>query len=233
MTALLALDTSSPVLSLALKDKKGKIHSGTVEGLMNHAERILPLMEQLFKKSRISLNDIEGFLIGRGPGSFTGLRVGFATLKGFLAGSEVPCYGALSLDLIAENKCFSKLSEGSNLAVALDAFREKIYLRVYTRKNGSWTSTKEPQVLSVEETLKSIPANAIVTGNALGKYGAAFKQSGLKMEEEENWFPQASSLIELFDRKDPKLEKIDRRKLLPFYFRLSEAEERKNVTAAC
>ncbi len=203
---------------------------------MNHAERILPLLDELLKKSKTSFKDIDAFLIGKGPGSFTGLRVGFATLKGFLAGAEVPCYGALSMDLIAENKNFSRMPEGSHLAVALDAFRERIYLRVYRRGHGSWIPENEPKVLSAEETAAALPGEVTVTGNALAKYASIFKKSSAKkiiFTDEKNWFPNASSLISLFEKGDSKVEKIPRRKLLPFYFRLSEAEERKNAHASC
>ena len=97
------VDFSKAVINVQpeLKDAAGKVHASSIEGLMKHAEEILPQLDMLLKKSSTSFKDISAFLIGRGPGSFTGLRVGFATLKGFLAGGEVPCYGALSLDVIA------------------------------------------------------------------------------------------------------------------------------------
>lgn len=236
MNALLALDTSSPVLSLALRDCSGKIHVRTVNGLMSHAEKILVLIDELLSSTSTPFVNVGAFLIGKGPGSFTGLRVSFATIKGFLAVSEVPCYGALSLDLIAENPKFRKLPEGTNLAVALDAFRERVYFRVYTRKNGSWIPSNETGVLSAEETVRALPAEVHVTGNALAKYRAAFDQAAGKkihFAPEEDWYPKAETMIELFDKKDPKLEQINRRQLLPFYFRLSHAEEKKNADAAC
>ena len=230
MTALLAVETSSPVLSLALKDPKGKVHTCQVKGLMKHAEEILPQIEALFKKSKTSWKDLGAFLIGRGPGSFTGLRVGFATLKGFLTGGDVSCFGALSLDLIAENKTFEKLPEGAKLAVALDAFRERIYFRLYEQDEGNWTAENKTQILSIDETLKALPAGAWITGNALAKYEASFKslnaEKKIHWAAEADWFPQAAALIEFFERQDPKLEKLPRENLLPFYFRLSEAEER-------
>ena len=71
---------------------------------------------------------MDAFLIDRGPGSFTGLRIGFATLKGFFAFSPKNCYGPLSLDIIARA---IDLPEGSALGVLLDARREKIFARFY------------------------------------------------------------------------------------------------------
>ena len=68
---------------------------------MKHAENLLPVIDRLLKKEKLKIGNIDAFLISRGPGSFTGLRIGFATLKGFLATHPKPCYGAFSLDVIA------------------------------------------------------------------------------------------------------------------------------------
>ncbi len=236
MQTLLAIESSSPVLSLALKTSKGKVYTESLKGLSSHAENILPILQRLLKKGRVSLEKINAFLIGRGPGSFTGLRVGFATVKGFLAVGAVECYGALSLDLIAENTAFDRLPENAKLAVALDAFRGKIYFRLYTRKSGNWKPDGEPQVLLPAEMLAALPDSAHVAGSALEKHGDFLKQNlgGKKISfaPEKDWHPSADALIRLFDKKDSRLESIPAHKLLPSYFRLSEAEERKQEHAA-
>ena len=230
METLLAIETSSAVLSLAVQNSKGSQYSKSFKGPHNHAEKIVPFIDELFKKSKTSLEKTSAFLTGRGPGSFTGLRVGFATLKGFLALEKIPCYGALSLDIIAENKKFKKLPEGSHLAVALDAFRQKIYLRVYEMRSKEWVPKGEVQTLNFAQTFETIPEKSLVTGNALAKYEKEFKQRAaakkIKFAEEKLWCPQASALIELFNKKDPKIQKVSEQELLPLYFRLSEAEER-------
>src|ERR1041385_2607672 len=132
---ILALDTSSPVLSVALKTGPREISETQLTGFLQHAENLLPLIDRLLKKQKTSLAKIDLFLIGRGPGSFTGLRVGFATLKGFMAVQSKPCYGATSLDMIAEN---ADLPEKSELAVCLDAGRERFFVRIYRRGKKAW-----------------------------------------------------------------------------------------------
>jgi hypothetical protein len=132
---LLAIETSSPVLSIALKKHGGKIRHGIVKGYMKHAENLLPVIDRLLKKEKLEIGDIDTFLISRGPGSFTGLRIGFATLKGFLATCPKPCYGALSLDVIAAGikpaGTDLALKGHENLTVCLDARRGKLYTRSY------------------------------------------------------------------------------------------------------
>jgi len=125
---ILALETSSPVLSVAVRREGGEIREKCLQGFLQHAENLLPLIDELLKSDGLTTADLGAILIGRGPGSFTGLRIGYATLKALLVRRKIPCFGALSLDLIAWNK-FPK--EGERLAVCLDAHRGEFYTRLY------------------------------------------------------------------------------------------------------
>src|SRR3990167_8531491 len=131
MKNYLAIDTSSEVLSLALKTGDRNLVETKVVGFLKHAENLMPMMVRLLKNHKLHAKDIDVFLIDRGPGSFTGLRIGFATLKGFLALEKKACFGALSLDMIAENV---SQPEGAKLAVILDARRDRFYFRSYQRR---------------------------------------------------------------------------------------------------
>ncbi len=231
---ILAIETSSPVLSVALqKGKTGKILQSSVRGFSKHAENLFPILEKLLKKARLSIQDIDTFLIGRGPGSFTGLRIGFSTLKGFQSLERKDCFGALSLDLIAEQV---SLPEGSRLGVCLDAFRQKVYARFYRRSRGKWQPESKPAARTVAEFISQLPPDAVLTGNALERYGLEIKKNSPKIRflPEKLWYPNASSLISLFQAGDKKIEKLERPSdFIPLYFRLSEAEERmkENVNA--
>lgn len=216
MFPVLALETSSPLLSVAIrKSAKDPVAEETLSGFLTHAENLIPMIERLLKKKKLSISDINTFLIGRGPGSFTGLRVGFATLKGFLALKKRDCFGALSLDLIAEN-----IPSKKPLWVVLDAHREKFYAR-------SYHPTNEPRTLTLDQVLAEISAGAEVTGDALVRYkkqfDAAAKSKKFKLLPKKYWYPKASSLILMKDNL-AKLEKPA--DFVPLYFRLSEAEER-------
>ena len=228
MPAILALETSSPVLSVALKSPKGKVFSHSLSGLLNHSENLLPIMDKLLKKAKISIGDVEIFLIDRGPGSFTGLRAGFASLKGFLAVEEKECYGAISLDLIAEN---ANLPEKSKLAVCLDARREKIYFRLYERKNRKWHPLTELDVMTVQEVLSKLPREVFITGDALARYKNTFQEKQGKKKfhflAEKTWYPLAEALIDFHENRRSALKRLKGPNLLPLYFRLSEAEEKR------
>jgi len=175
-------------------------------------------------------------LIGRGPGSFTGLRVGFATLKGFLAIHPKPCYGAFSLDLIASGIASllkpglrsglgskTGFQKGSNLTVCLDAKRGRLYACSYHGRNGKWLPDGPSRVVVSGEMIRQIPEGSYVAGDGIKKINAG----NFETVPEKNWFPRASTLIRLRETGDPLLKKLTRPKeLLPVYLRSSEPEEK-------
>ncbi len=235
MTHILAFDTSSPVLSVALKSGSGEILEAQVAGFLRHAENLLPLIDRLLQKNKIALDKIDRILIGRGPGSFTGLRVGFATLKGFKAVGQQHYYGSTSLDMIAEN---ADLPEKSELAVCLDSGREKFFVRFYKRVNQSWRAKGRIEVLTLAETAERLPENVFMTGDALRRY----QEKLLELAHGKNprilpellWYPKAATLIRWAVKKNPALKSLKTvRDFLPFYARLSEPEEKRKHAAAC
>ena len=228
MKPVLAFETSSPVLSIALSTSGHSILEKTVNGFFNHAENLLPVTDQLLKNKKTSLAAVKTLLIGRGPGSFTGLRVGYATLKGFTALAKKNCYGALSLDLIAEN---ISLPEGSHLCVCLGANREKVYSRLYRRVKEKWKPLHKPSVIAFQDWIDHLPAGTSLVGDAAHHYRAqieAAPKKGLRILPEKSGMPKASTLIRLYKKAPQKLQKLKTPKdFLPLYFRLSEAEEKR------
>ncbi len=228
---LLAIETSGPTLSVAIKKRGSKIRQATVKGYMKHAENLLPVIDRLLKKEKLKIGDIDVFLISRGPGSFTGLRIGFATLKGFLATRPKPCYGAFSLDAIAagikgSGTFFSKRKRcltPSNLTVCLDARRGKIYTRSYRYQGKRWCPRGPSRVLPIDTVGSEFPEGSWIAGDGVAKLAA----KGFAVVPEKSWIPRAATLIELFEARDPVLKKLARPKeFLPVYLRSSEAEER-------
>ena len=225
---LLAIETSSPVLSVVLKKTGNKLRHATVKGYMKHAENLLPVINRLLKKEKLKIGDIDTFLIGRGPGSFTGLRIGFATLKGFLSIRSKPCYGASSLDLIAsgikpEKHANLTLKGYKNLAVCLDAKRDKLYARLYRYHKKRWVPDGSPCVTLIEEMAQKLPQGSWIAGDGITK----FDVKRFDQVPEKDRHPRAATLVELFETKDPLLKKLTRPKdFLPVYLRNSEAEER-------
>lgn len=233
MKCALAIETSSPVLSLALKCGDHPVIEESLQGYLSHVENLIPLMEKMLTQQKLNVSDIDTFLLGRGPGSFTGLRVGFATVKALQKIQKRVCYGASSLDMIAEK---IELNENSGLAVCLDAHRSRIYSKRFIRKKNNWEPQTDIQLLTIEELVKTLPENFYLTGDALIRYADTFKTQGALKHWNllpEKGIPRASSLFDLLDKKDLRIQKLESpADFVPLYLRLSEAEERKNEHAA-
>lgn len=225
---LLAIETSSPILSVAIKKSGGKLHHATVQGYMKHAENLLPVIDRLLKKEKLKIQDIDAFLISCGPGSFTGLRIGFATLKGFLAIRPKPCYGASSLDVIAagikpEERADLPLKNYKTLTVCLDARRGKLYTCLYRYNKKGWRSNGPSRVLLIAELSSQLSEGNWIAGDGVRK----FDVRGFRVTPEKSWVPKAATLITLFEMKNPLLKRLQHPKeFLPVYLRSSEAEEK-------
>ncbi len=233
MSNILALETSSPVLSVAVKSGGRPVTESAIDGFMKHSENLLTVVDSLLKQNSLTINDIDTYLIGRGPGSFTGLRIGFATLKGFLACSKKNVFGALSLDMIADAIA---LPEKSLLAVCLNAYREKVYTRFYEKSASGWNPKTDAETLNLPDLLKKLPAGVTLTGDALEKYQPAIEKEtfskNVRFLGRESWYPKASSMISNFLTDQTKFSKLETpADLIPLYFRLSEAEERRQEHA--
>lgn len=232
---LLALETSSSVLSIALKKGGGKTRELVLEGFFEHAENLLPMTVKLLKKEKLPFRKIDVFLVGRGPGSFTGLRIGLATLKGLLHPKPKPCYGGLSLDLIAEGVPSKK---NAWLCVGLDARRERIYSRFYRGGAQGWVPKGKIQALTFSELTAIMPQEVILTGDVLKRYAEPLESllriKKIRCLSDSFWYPRASALIRWFEwnqnRKKPRkpLKKMTApRDFVPLYFRKAGPEEKK------
>ncbi len=180
----------------------------------------------------LAFGDVDAFLVGRGPGSFTGVRIGVATAKGLSLGAQRPLYGASTLDACAWRAW--KAGVRGLIGVVLDAMRREIYPGLFSldetgahRLFDAETVSKVPSAVAAWATREDA-SRIQLTGDGLGKYRQAFAEAGLaRALDEELWHPSGEGLaLSLaapwnFDASDPG----DPALLLPIYTRLSDAEE--------
>ncbi len=99
---ILAFDTSADFLNIALQTDNAFYEVNHQVGL-KHSEYLLPQIDQLLKLAQINIEDLELIICARGPGSFTGLRIGFSTAKGIAAGARIPLVSIPTLHIYAAN----------------------------------------------------------------------------------------------------------------------------------
>jgi tRNA threonylcarbamoyladenosine biosynthesis protein TsaB len=225
---ILAIDTSTKRLCLGLINNQYKILEYNLDSGIRHTELLLPTMKKALRRLRVSLDDIDCFAIGLGPGSFTGLRIGLATIKGFVQARRVPVIGLSSLDVLAINA----LSENSKIiSPVIDAKRNLVYTAWYEVGLNKRLRRRSPYLLiSIEELLKKLRAYKSVTflGDGLRIY-----QQGLRQRrkdsvflKEDTWYPRAGNLIKLALDSVSRGRFQDIRRMKPIYLYPKECQIR-------
>ncbi len=161
---LLAIDTSAKTSTVSIVCPEKVVASFQVQLPFTHSQTILPLCEQMLATCSLSVADMDGFAVSVGPGSFTGLRIGIAAIKGMAFGSEKPCIGVSTLDALAQNVIGM---EGTVCAV-MDARRDQVYQATYRAENGKLCKITEDRAIllsDLTEELQRIKNSIILVGD--------------------------------------------------------------------
>lgn len=127
---LLAFDTATPLVTVALHDGENVVAERASERPMKHGEQLAPLIEQVLADAGLVRQDLTAIAVGVGPGPFTGLRVGLVTARTLAMVLEIPVYGVCSLDVLAVEAAATGAVAGP-FVVATDARRKEVYLASY------------------------------------------------------------------------------------------------------
>lgn len=153
---ILALDSTALVGSVALCDNEHLLAECTLNTGNTHSETLLPTVEFVLKACDVSVNDIDLFACTVGPGSFTGVRIGAATVKGIAFGKGKPCVGVSTLEALATN---ARAFEGI-ICPCMNARREQVYNALFESKDGKLIRLCEDRALAIEELLAELTAYA-------------------------------------------------------------------------
>lgn len=124
---ILALDSSAVVASVAVCEDKNILAEYTLNNGNTHSETLLPMVESVMRSLELSVNDIDLFAVSAGPGSFTGVRIGAATLKGLAFASDKPCSEVSTLEAIAHNLRFHR----GLICPVMNARRSQVYTALF------------------------------------------------------------------------------------------------------
>ena len=145
---VLALDTTQPTLCLALTREAEVLASVTDNSGLPHSQRLFPLLDELLENQALSINDIDLLAVNTGPGSFTGLRVGIAAVKGLAATLGKPAMGVTALDALA----LAAGVTGVPIVVLINAAKEELYVGLrWVEIDLSVRSLREDRVMSFEK----------------------------------------------------------------------------------
>ncbi len=128
---LLAFDTATAAVTVALHDGERVVASSTSVDAMRHGEMLAPAIVSVLGQAWVPRQDLTAIAVGVGPGPFTGLRVGLVTARTLAAVLEIPVYGVCTLDVLAAEAVDAEATGGRAFLVATDARRKEVYWAAY------------------------------------------------------------------------------------------------------
>lgn len=242
---VLAFDTANEIIAIGLGALRASsrtvdlVASVEVEARRASNTQLLPRIDEALTAHGVAREDIACVTVGRGPGSFTGVRIAMATAKGIASALEVGLVGVSSLDAVAWNAWAA--GERGPLAVVADAMRKEVYPVRYLLGDEGIERLEADRVVKAELAAEELAADAAaqqVTGDALRKYAELFAACGAALAPE-LWTPTGRGLLLALqaawqsDEADPfDARRHDPAFALPVYTRLSDAEENERIRLA-
>lgn len=202
---LLAFDTSSPTVTVAVHDGADVVVELTSDQTMRHGEQLAPLIDQALGGTGIVPQDLTAIAVGVGPGPFTGLRVGLVTARTMAYVLEIPVHGVCSLDVLAIEAVDSGAVSG-DFVVASDARRREVYLATY---DEAGLRISGPDVRRPAEVASALP----VVGEGAALYPDAFPHGVEPLRPSAGWLARCVT-DERAEPRDPE----------PLYLRRPDAE---------
>ena len=221
---VLAPETSGPIGSAAACRDGDILAEAALERGMEHGRMLLALLDRVVRDAGWDRNrDIELVVVSRGPGSFTGLRVGITCAKTIAAHLNKPLVAVCSFDAMAENAPV----DCGRVITALDAKRGQVYAAAYERREGKFTRTCEPVLTTPAQAAALLPAPCLLMGDALRRYADALCVHGAAAADEALWRIRAGNVAALGLNAFHDGRRDDPLTLEPIYLRLPEAEEKR------
>lgn len=224
---VLGIDTATLVCSVAVVTAERTLAEYTQQAQKTHSERLLPLIDTVLQDTGLTVSDLSGIAVVKGPGSFTGLRIGMVTAKSLAQALELPLYGVPTLEaLAAQHPLFPGI-----VCPILDARRGQVY-------NAIFLPAEEPQrlvaerALALDDLLQDLEQQqeaVLFVGDAVPMHRQAISE---KLGAKACFLPQELSICRAATVARLGLKQLAAghtnswRDLAPLYVRRSEAERK-------
>ena len=145
---ILSIDPANNVCTVAVLENEKCIKEIIVDDARNHSEKIMPVIEQALLESNLTLQNIDLIVCDKGPGSFTGIRIGVGTVLAFKDSLNIPCIGISSLQALTYN-----INENGTICSLIDAKNNNVYFGVFEKKNNIVTQLEEFSFKTIDEII--------------------------------------------------------------------------------
>ena len=211
---VLALDTSTEYCSAALWQDGALVERCELVG-QKHSEVLIEMLEVLLSEAGIKLSQCDGIAFGKGPGSFTGVRIACGTAQGLAFGANLPVAGVCTLEALAE------ASGKSRVIAALDARMGEIYHAAYERHDDVWTEASGPCLCKPQDAPLLSGKGWYGIGSGFAMHGAMLEErySGQLQSVDGTSVPQAAAIAALGAAQLLLGHGVDAAQALPLYLR--------------
>lgn len=213
---LLSLDSSAVTASVALTDGDRVIKSEFVNSGLTHSETLLPMVKRVMGDNEFS--SLDAVAITAGPGSFTGVRIGVATVKGIAFAGNIPCYGVSTLEAIAYNF----VDENCVVCAVMDARRMQFYNAIFKVENGIVSRITPDRAISIDDLREELKQydSVIIAGDGAALCSQNIALDNCKIAADDKIYQNALLVAKCVKNK----KAIAPSALMPVYLRQSQAE---------
>ena len=223
---ILAIDTSTLVMGVAILEEKRVLGELITNSHKKHSIRLMPAMAQLFEELELTLEDIDLLAVTKGPGPYTGIRIGVTTAKTLSWAHQIPLYGISTLAVLAENG----FHFNGWIVPLLDARRERVYVGIYQREVEQLRAIYSPQIMTITkllDILKKQEKPVLFLGDDCERYAEQIKMhlsNQAKFGTLAENIPKPSQLGYLAWGKLQQKEAPETEQFAPDYLQLTQAE---------
>lgn len=220
---ILATDTSATTASVAICEDSALLAEYTVNNGNTHSETLLPMVESTLAALSLEVADIDLFACSAGPGSFTGVRIGAATVKGLAFATEKPCVAVSTLEALAYNL----LGYGGFICPVMNARRSQVYTALFESDGKVLKRLTEDEAISIaelDEKLASLGAPVRLCGDGYDMTIAALEKTVVIPTPERARYQSAHSVASVALSKYEAGESVSDRELVATYLRPCQAE---------
>lgn len=213
---LLSMDSSAVTASVALTDGDEIIKSEFVNSGLTHSETLLPMIARVMDGHKYS--ELDGIAITAGPGSFTGVRIGVATVKGLAFNDDIPCYSVSTLEAIAYNF----VDENAVVCAVMDARRMQFYNALFRVQNGKVERLCDDRAISIEDLRNELKQydKVIIAGDGANLCFRNIELENCTLADDDRIYQNAVGVAKAAKNKNA----ISPKALMPVYLRQSQAE---------
>ncbi|WP_108946343.1 tRNA (adenosine(37)-N6)-threonylcarbamoyltransferase complex dimerization subunit type 1 TsaB [Shewanella halifaxensis] len=192
---ILALDTCTESCSAAASHN-GEVYSEQADAPREHSQRLLPMVKSVLAQADLKLKDVDVIAYGRGPGSFTGIRICTSITQGLALGQELPVIGISTLAAMAQ----SAIDDGAKqVLAAIDARMGEVYWGQYIAVDGIATLVNDEVVSAPESIVLSLDVEQSITvcGTGFDAFPQLLELSDTMVINEKAKFPEAKYMLAL------------------------------------